>query len=110
MIWRIIRWKKEGWAAVKQRRKIKAEAIGVHSRKDRLCMCVSVCYTIFKDIWQLTESPLTPEVIKELLNSQEQTLGFIWSTSPQSCSPNKLHFVMLTYFLAIFIMLLIEQI
>lgn len=67
MIWRIIRWKKEGWAAVKQRRKIKAEAIGVHSRKDTLCMCVSVCYTIFKDIWQLTESPLTTEVIKELL-------------------------------------------
>lgn len=29
---------------------------------------------------------------------QEQTLGFIWSTSPQSCSPNKLHFVMLTFF------------
>lgn len=69
MIWRIIRWKRrEGCAAVKQRRKIKAEAIGVHSRKDRLCMCVSVCYTIFKNIWQLTESLLTPEVIKELLN------------------------------------------
>lgn len=46
------------------------------SQRQTMHVCKCVLH-IFKDIWQLTESPLTTEVIKELLNIKSK----LWVSS-----------------------------
>lgn len=57
-----------------------------------------MCVTHLQRYLAVNRVSINPRSHQRTFKYQEQTLGFIWSTSPQSCSPNKLHFVRLTFF------------